>query len=138
MTVYINVKSLAKRKPLIAGIPFEVTEAVATSDDLVKLTVRKMVRDYNAKPTDAPLLLPLSEDAQTNGTITGKIGFNDRKNEKQQDEDAAVKNALLCFSDGIFRLFVNDNEVGANEPLSLKEGDSVTFIRLTMLTGLLW
>jgi len=109
MTVYIKIKSLAKRKPLIDNTPFETTGAVAISDDLVEQIVRKMVRDYNAKP-----------------------------DKNHQDEEAAVKNALTCFSDGIFRLFINDGEIGANSPISLKENDSITFIRLTMLTGLLW
>ena len=61
-----------------------------------------------------------------------------RKNENSQNADEAVKNALQSFSDGLFRLYVNDEELAPGARLSIKDGDEVTFIRLTMLSGRLW
>ena len=40
------------------------------------------------------------------------------------------------MQDGIYRSFVNDEEVGAlNDSINLSEDDSITFVRLTMLAG---
>ena len=138
MNVYIKIKALAKRKPIIANMPFVIEADMATSNDLVEHIVRQMVKSYNDLGVDAPLFPYLTNDDISNGAKVGKIGFNERKNEKNQDENEAVENALTCFEDGIFRLFVNDGEVEINQPITLREGDEITFIRLTMLAGRLW
>ena len=138
MTVYLKIKALGKRKPLIERVPFDIDGPVGTSNELVALFVRRNVDAYNAKAVDAPLFPYLTDEALAEGAKSGKVGFNDRKNENAQDPDKAVENALTCFGDGIFRLFINDAEAGFDEPLQLKDGDEVTFIRLTMLAGQLW
>jgi len=138
MTLYFKIKALSRRKPLIESTPFLIDETVSTSNALIEYIVRRNVDDYNKKAVDTPLFEYLSVDKLENGAKTGKIGFNDRKNENPQDADKAVENALTSFNDGIFKLFVNDTEIGYDEPVNLKEGDELTFIRLTMLAGRLW
>ena len=136
MTIYAKVKAVAKRRPLISRMPIEIdASAIVTSNDLISRIVRNNVQNYNNKAIDAPLFPYLTEDAIADKAKSGKIGFGDRKNENVQDEDEAVENALSCFADGIFRMFINDVEVGVNQPISLEEGAEITFIRLTMLTG---
>ena len=100
MTVYVKVKSIAKRKPLIHRMAFEISGEATSANALIEEIVRK--------------------------------------SESLQDADEAVKNALLCFGDGLFRMFVNDAELAPEDPLCIKDGDEVTFIRLTMLSGRLW
>jgi len=80
----------------------------------------------------------LTDEALADGVKAGKTGFNDRKNENVQDPERAVENALSCFEDGIFRLFINDAEVGFSQSVLLEDGDEITFVRLTMLAGRLW
>jgi len=138
MIVYLKVKALSKQKPLIDRIPFEILEDITTSKMLVEYIVRRNVREYNNKPIDASVLPYLTDDGLEAGAKIGKIGFGDRKNENFQDEDKAVSNALTCFEDGIFRLFINDEEVGVDDKATVKDGDEVTFIRLTMLAGRRW
>lgn len=138
MTFYFKIKALAKRKPLIERTPFTINETVSTSNELIEHIVRRNVEDYNKKAVDTPLFLYLSTDELENGAKLGKVGFNDRKNENEQNSDQAVENALSCFNDGIFKVFINDTESGYNEPVTLKDGDEITFIRLTMLAGRLW
>jgi len=50
----------------------------------------------------------------------------------------ARENALRSFDDGLFRIFINDEEVLADSKILLNENDSLTFLRLTMLAGRLW
>ena len=97
-----------------------------------------MVKGYNQKPIDTSLLPYLTDDKITNQAQTGKISFNDRKNENNQNEQTAIQNALTCYQDGIFKLFINDEEIEENTEITLKENDEITFIRLTMLSGRLW
>jgi len=138
MTVYLKIKALSKRKPLIERVPFNIDGSVRTSNELVAFIVRRNVDAYNKKAVDAPLFPYLTDDALLNGNVSGKIGFNDRKNENPQDPDKAVENALTCFGDGIFRLFINDAETGFDESIQLTDGDEITFLRLTMLAGRMW
>jgi len=138
MTLYLKIKAFSRRKPLVESAPFVIDEPVSTSNALIEHIVRRNVDDYNKKAVDTPLFEYLSADKFENGAKTGKIGFNDRKNGNPQDADKAVENALTSFNDGIFKLFVNDTEIGCGEPVSLTEGDELTFIRLTMLAGRLW
>ncbi len=138
MTLYFKIKALSRRKPLIERTPFVIDEPLTTSNTLIEYIVRRNVDDYNKKAVDTPLFEYLSADELLNGAETGKIGFKDRKNENPQDADKAVENALISFKDTIFKLFINDTEIGYDEPVHLKEGDEVTFIRLTMLAGRLW
>ena len=138
MIVYLKVKALSKRKPLIDRIPFEILEELSTAKMLVEYIVRRNVQEYNNKPIDASVLPYLTDDGLEAGAKIGKIGFDDRKNENFQDADKAVSNAIMCFEDGIFRLFINDEEVGVDDKATVKDGDEVTFIRLTMLAGRRW
>lgn len=50
-----------------------------------------------------------------------------------------AETAMLGFQDGLFRVFLGDTELTElDEKLELQEGDTVTFIRLTMLAGRMW
>ena len=138
MTVYLKVKALSKRKPLIDRIPFDISEEITTAKALIEYIVRRNVEEYNNKPVDASILPYLTDDGLETGSKIGKIGFGDRKSESTQDADKAVENALMCFEDGIFRLFINGEEIGIDDNISIKSGDEVTFIRLTMLAGRRW
>jgi len=133
------MKSLAKRKPVIADMPFMITEDIITSNALIEYFVRKIVNDYNngASSHISPVSF-LTEEKIADGAKRGKIDFGERKNKNIQNIDAAVENALTCFFDGMFRLFINDEAVEINQPIRLKEGDEITFVRLTMLAGCLW
>ena len=138
MTIYVKIKSLSKRKPIIDKLPVEVTEEITSSNSLIEFIVHQNVAAYNSQPIEARILPCLTSDEISNGETSGEIGFSERKNENNQNSDEAVKNALQCFGDGIFRLFVNDLEYCIDDELTIKDGDEVTFIRLTMLTGRLW
>jgi hypothetical protein len=104
-------------------------------EQLIECLVRKNVRAYNARAVDAPFFRYLSQQEMEDGKHTGRIAFGDRKNEKDQDEEEAVRNALQCFADGLYRILVNEDEALPGAPFSLKDGDTVTFIRLVMLAG---
>ena len=46
---------------------------------------------------------------------------------------------LQGFKDGLYRAFLDETElVDLDAPLMIRENDTITFVRLTMLTGSIW
>ena len=81
----------------------------------------------------------LSQEELDNMAEIGKIAFDLVYGSKDVTLDKAYETALLAYKDGLVRLFVGDKEAGElEEPLTLKDGDEVTFIRLTFLAGRIW
>ncbi|MCL2326579.1 MAG: hypothetical protein FWC40_08820 [Proteobacteria bacterium] len=139
MEVQIQIKTAGRRQSIFELRRQVIPDSVKTACDLIEALVRDNVRAYNARQTDAPFFSVLTQEAMEDGVETGAVRFGDRRNEETQDEEAAVANALCCFEDGLFRLFVGDKEVLAPDgTMHLKDGDTVTFIRLTMLAGRRW
>jgi hypothetical protein len=135
VNIFIRVKAAGKRRDMLEKQSRAVPDGTDGAEKLIEYLVRENVRAYNAKTVDAPLFKYLSQQELEDGEHTGKIAFGDRKNEKNQNEEEAVQNALQCFADGIYRVLVNETEALPEGPFSLQEGDTVTFIRLVMLAG---
>ena len=138
MEVYIRVKAAGKRRDVLDKQPMTLPDNLGTARELITHIVRENVRAYNERPVDAPLLSYLTQEEYETGEHLGKISFNDRKNERNQDLDKAVANALQCFEDGIYRLLINEAEVRDLGEITLNNGDTLTFIRLVMLAGRRW
>lgn len=140
MKLSIQLKQLGKRKCTIAPTPVELSgEPPQDVRSLITAIVCWQVEEYNARPTENDLLKYLTREEIENRAETGKVGFGVNYNGSLASPEEAVNNALQSYEDGIFRLFINDQEAGtADSPLHLEEGDTLTFIRLTMLSGRLW
>lgn len=140
MKLSIQLKQLGKRKCTIAPMPVELTgDPPKDVRSLITAIVHWQVEEYNARPTENDLLKYLTQEEIDDRAEAGKVSFGVNYNGKQASTEAAVRNALQSYEDGIFRLFINDKEAGtADSPLHLEEGDTLTFIRLTMLSGRLW
>lgn len=66
----------------------------------------------------------------------GKIGFGIPYGNREADPEEAVETAIQGYEDGLFRFFVGDREVESlDAPLTLQEEDTITILRLVMLTG---
>lgn len=138
MKVLVKVKAIAKRKPVIDTIVIEIPDQISTSNQLIEAIVRQNVRAFNDRTTKADLVGYLTDDEIANQITTGRVEFGNLKNKRQQDEHQAVKNALQCYEDGIFRLLIGEECVEFNQPIQLHENDQLVFIRLTMLAGRMW
>ena len=65
--------------------------------------------------------------------------FASRYGQNNDTPDRALQVMLRAFADGLVRIFVDEEEVTElDADLSLKEGSEVVFLRLTLLTGLMW
>ena len=144
MKVNINIKQMGKKGRRIKPVPFEYERCPATAEELIEDTVRIMVKAFIEKQkqsveTNVPEAL--SDETMKSMAEIGKIAFGYIYNDKEPDEEKAVKVALLAYEDGMVRLFVNGEDVEFKKegtPISLSEGDEVTFVRLAMLAGRMW
>ena len=66
----------------------------------------------------------------------GAVRMGDAPPQGPVDRSAAVDAALLAFDDGLFKVFVGDDELAADSgPADLTDGSSVLFLRLIPLAG---
>ncbi|WP_051212465.1 hypothetical protein [Butyrivibrio fibrisolvens] len=162
MQININIKQLSKRGRRVKPVPFEYNEPFETVEDFIKETVKIMYKAFMAKESgiiesedgvfnngiaDDRFLKSdqeaqskvLSDEEINNMAEAGKIAFGLIYGDKNVTLDKAVETALLDYKDGLVRLFIGDEEAGdLKSKISLKDGDSVTFIRLTFLAGRIW
>ena len=144
MKVNINIKQMGKKGRRIKPVPFEYDRCPATAEELIEDTVRIMVKAFiEKKKMSVETYVPeaLSEETMNSMAEIGKIAFGYIYNENDPDEDKAVATALLAYEDGMVRFFINGEDIEFKKegtPISLSEGDEVTFVRLAMLAGRIW
>ena len=140
MQVQVNVKHIGKRRNAIETRPYEIGE-VRDVGGLIAAFVTAEVTRFNARAEVGETALRyLTSEEITDAATVGKIGFGADYNGQVQDLTAAIENARQSFEDGIYRIFINGDEVedALETPVALRENDEITFVRLTMLAGRMW
>lgn len=135
--ITLQLKRLGKKK--IHLLDFEIEKHPQTLKELIEECVKSEVKRYNEKREGIRLMSFLSPKEIQEQSETGKIGFGDLNNTELAQVDQAIANALLAFEDGLFVVFVDDEEIKSfEESIDLKPDSSIAFIRLTFLTGTYW
>lgn len=139
MKVYVNIKQIGKRKNKIDKKEYEIKGKIETVKDLLIEFVTINVKKFNEGLTENDIVPYLTDEKINDLSDAGKISFGVDYNGKEQDLEKAIENALQSYEDGIYRVFVNGEELGKiNDKLDLQENDELTFVRLTMLAGRMW
>lgn len=140
MKVKVNLKQIGQRKQKIAPVDFEYPTPPKTVRELIEFTVEICVNAYNERVRAGQgNEKPLNEQQILDMAEVGKIAFGINYGEKEQDLGKAKENALQSFEDGLYRVFIGENELeGLDTAIALTEGDTLTFIKLTMLAGRMW
>lgn len=139
MKVFVNMKKMGSKRNSVNLVPYELDDSITNVRDLICSMVRVCVRDYNDRMENREVLSALSEKDLNDMAAGGKISFGINYGENKQDEDAAVENAILSFTDGIYRIFIDDRAMtDLDEAVTLTQNSAITFVRLTMLSGRLW
>lgn len=135
--ISLRLKRLGKKR--LHTVPYKVTAEVKTLADLLRAVVTKEVDRFN-EARESPKLFAFLTPAQIQEqSADGKIGFGALANRELADQDAAIATALQAHTDGVFLVFVDDEEIRSlDAAITLETGTVVTFLRLTFLTGLLW
>ena len=139
MKIFVNVKQIGKRKNKIDKKEYEINEGIKTVKELLTEFVTINVEKFNEGYTENDIVPYLTDKKINDLSDAGKISFGVDYNEQKQDLEKAIENTLQSYEDGIYRVFVNDEEMGEIDcEINLKENDELTFVRLTMLAGRMW
>ena len=137
MKIIINVKGLSRKK-VIHQEEIELINKVSTTKDLVTELVKINVEKFNKKIDDKDILSIMTNEYIAEAARSGKIG-DEVHGDKKANLKKALDTAYLAFEDGLYCIFINDEQTEKlGDSLNLKDGDILTFIRLTMLAGRMW
>lgn len=137
MELEINLKRLGKKK--IYKSKVTIYHEIKCLKDLIETLVRNNVRDFNNNIDDTKVLAFLTPLGIQTQSESGKIGFNSVENKTKADISKSIKNALQAFEDGIFLVFIDEDEIQSlNEKITLKTSSTIVFIRMTFLAGTYW
>ena len=141
MYITVTLKQLGKKRNKIDGEKFFLENKPGTVEALIRESVHTCVTAYNDRVRKSENGSPVSLSAEDieNMSEVGKIAFGINYGGKETDEQSAADTALQAYEDGLFRIFIGDNEAGElSSEINISEGERVTFIKLTMLTGRMW
>ena len=136
MKVYIQVKKLGKRIQTVGSIPYELETCPATLRELIACMVNQGVEGYNERLRSGEQNKALSEAEIQDMSQVGKVAFGIPFGEREANPQKAVDAALLAFTDGLYRFYIDELEITElDTPVHLCEDDTIAIIRLVMLTG---
>lgn len=137
--VTIHLKRLGKKR--LRTVPYRLPAGTTTLRGLITACVEREVGRFNAGREEPSLVAFLSPEEIGEAARAGRVSFGEAINPEPADPDpaAAVATALTAHADGVFLVFVDDDEI--TDPaadLELTATSTVTFLRLTPLTGTHW
>ncbi|MBD5137458.1 MAG: hypothetical protein HDT39_16175 [Lachnospiraceae bacterium] len=136
MNIKVNLKQLGKRRDKISGEDFNIENKPTNVRELICEVVHTCVYCYNNRVEQKDNAAVIEADKIEKMGELGKIAFGINYGGRKADEEEAVQTALQAFEDGLFRVFLGDKELTElSENITITEDDSLTFIRLTMLSG---
>ena len=136
MKINVQVKKIRKKIQNVESQSYELLQCPQSLRELICIMVRDSVREYNQRmhrsnPTEA-----LSADEMEDMIQVGKVAFGISYGNQEASVEDAIETAVMGFADGLYRFFINDAEITElDAPLDICENDTVTIIRLVMLTG---
>ncbi len=130
MVIKVLLKSIAKTRG-VEYVDYIVSDKIKNLEDLIINLCNIEIDKYEKNEFEV-----LSQEDINNMVNQGKVSFGFKYREDVIDREKAYENALLSFKDGLYRVFINDEEVEElNKEICLKENDTLALIRLTMMTG---
>ena len=137
MQLTLQLKRLGKKK--VKKVPFTLAETPQTLEDLLIACVKNQVAAFNNKRLAVNVIGFLSPSEIQDQATSGKVDFGDLANKNLANEQEAIDNVRIAFKDGLFLVFIDDEEVTQLQaPLQLTSQSVVTFIRMTFLVGTYW
>ena len=136
MKVYISAKQMKKRGNQVDAYAYELCAVPETLRQLITMLVSDGVESYHRRLLAKGQTAVLTKDEIDSMSQIGKIGFGIPFGSQQANLQNALETAFQGFEDGLYRLFIGEREVESlDAPLHLREEDTITIIRLVMLTG---
>ena len=136
----ISGKALGQRKPLFAdyavALPPSAQSGELTLRELLAHVVSAEVAAFRERQEDRKLLKALSAAQIAEGIAKGKVDMGGRDLGQTVDEPAAIATAIEAFTDGLFLVVLDGEELKEiDQRIRVLPESRITFVRLTMLAG---
>ncbi len=141
----ISTKALGSKKPLFAdfSVPLppdweDEGDGGKTLRDLIEEVVRHEVDAFKKRQQDRQFLRALTATEIEKGVDQGKVEMGASDVQPQNvDPEEAVAAALIAFEDGLYLVIIDEKQYkDLDEAVFLTADSRLTFVRLTMLSGL--
>lgn len=139
MEIKVNIKHMGKRKKSVEPKLYQLISSPSTVKELILAVTQAGVEDYNLRQENQELLTCLTREEIEDKAESGKISFGTVYGDRKADLKKAQDNAIQCFEDGIYRIFLDNRPLESLDESIEITGETVfTFVRLTMLAGRMW
>lgn len=137
MELTLQLKRLGKKK--VKQVPFALQETPKNLEELLIGCVKHQVEAFNKKRLEVNVIGFLSPAEIQEQAQSGKVDFGEINNKDLANLEKAIDNVLLAFKDGLFVVFVDDDEItDLKTPLELTSDSVIAFIRMTFLVDTYW
>ncbi len=139
--VTVSARVAGRRKPLVPDwqMPWPPEEAGGeglTLREVITRIVREEVQAFEKRQEERRLVRILTEKQIESGLEKGRVDSGGRDLHQKVDAEAAVGTALQAFEDGLYLVFLDDEEQGdLDKQVFLQPDSKLTFVRLTLLAG---
>ncbi|SMB84114.1 hypothetical protein [Deinococcus hopiensis] len=131
----VETKVVGRRTPFERR-PVELPDEAHTLASLLTHLVHDEVQRHQERQNSVGLLRVLTEKELTQGAAQGKIVVAPQERSGEVNVEDAVRRALQAFGDGLYYVFVDDQQIEAlHQPLALKPDSTLLLLRLTALAG---
>lgn len=139
MEIKVNIKYMGKKKKSVEPKIYQLMSAPSTVKELILAVTQAGVEDYNLRQENKELLTCLTRQEIEDKAEAGKISFGTIYGDRKADLKEAQDNAIQCFEDGIYRIFLDNRPLEfLDEPIEITGETVFTFVRLIMLAGRMW
>ncbi|WP_235692750.1 hypothetical protein [Deinococcus aquaedulcis] len=131
----VETKIVGRRTPFERR-PLEVPAGPQTLRSLLIHLVEQEVAAYHERQNSVGVLRVLTERELSEATLTGRVSTSPQAPGGTVSTEDAVRTALTGFGDGLYYVFVDDEQVETlDTPLTLRPDSTLLLVRLTALTG---
>ena len=133
MNIMLIKRKAGSRKD-ITKTPYKIPKVKTLRELLLHITEIEYHRQFEEESKDF-----LTQDEIKQQEVEGKIVFGNRYDTRKESLDHAYQTMLQDFTDGLFRVYIQQEEVKELDALlNLQNDDEVVFLKLVMLAGRLW
>jgi hypothetical protein len=122
------------------ALVLELPPGPVSARRLIEAAVTAEVAAHAARAEEASLVRVLTDASLRDDLARGAVRAGGPQEEgfgtvTSVDVSSAVQTALLAFEDGIFKVFVGDDELTDDADAAIDDGAALLFLRLVPLAG---
>jgi hypothetical protein len=107
-----------------------------TLGELLTEIIQSEVEAFRTRQEQRKLISLLSPEAIQQGVLRGKIEMGGQELSQEVNIKAAIERALQAFEDGLYYVFLDDEQIeNLEQPLQFREDSQLLFLRLVPLVG---